>query len=212
MPYFVVSWMRLPSEAFTQFALSVQGTALLMLSVWSGISRRLGKRTAYMMGISLWVIAQAGLFFLQPGQSGLLYALGVLAGFGVSTAYLIPWSMLPDVIDLDELRTGKRREGVFYAFMIMLQKAGIALGLFLVGVALSWAGYIESGPGEPTPVQPDSALWVIRLVIGPFGTLVLLGSLVLVYFYPITQDLHANIRQRLMARHRRDSEAATGSE
>lgn len=208
MPYFVVSWMELTSAAFTQFALAVQGTALLMLFVWSAISRRIGKRTVYMLGISLWIVAQAGLFFLQPGQTWQLYTLGVLAGFGVSTAYLVPWSMLPDVIDLDELRTGKRREGIYYALMIMLQKVGIALGLFLVGIALSAAGYIETGPNDPTPLQPASALLVIRLVIGPFGTLVLVGGLILVYFYPITQELHANIRQRLMARHRRDAEAA----
>jgi GPH family glycoside/pentoside/hexuronide:cation symporter len=209
MPYFVVSWMGLTSAAFTQFALAVQGTALLMLFVWSAVSRRVGKRTVYMMGISLWIVAQAGLFFIGPGQMALMIGLGVVAGFGVSTAYLVPWSMLPDVIDLDELRTGKRREGVFYACMIMLQKVGIALGLFLVGYALTWAGYIESGPGEPTPIQPDSALLVIRLVIGPLGTLILLAGLGLVYFYPITQDLHAQIRQRLVNRHQRDAQKSS---
>jgi GPH family glycoside/pentoside/hexuronide:cation symporter len=42
-----------------------------------------------------------------------MYVLAVMAGFGVSTAYLIPWSMMPDVIELDELTTGQRREGIF---------------------------------------------------------------------------------------------------
>ena len=36
---------------------------------------------------------------LQPGQVAELYGLAILAGFGVSVAYLIPWSMLPDVIE-----------------------------------------------------------------------------------------------------------------
>ncbi|MBV5260334.1 MFS transporter [Synechococcus moorigangaii CMS01] len=199
MQYFVVSWMGLSAFVFTQFALVVQGTALLMLFVWSRLSRRWGKRMVYALGMGFWILAQAGLFFLQPGQEKLMFLLGFMAGLGVSTAYLIPWSMLPDVIELDELRTGQRREGVFYAFMVMLQKLGIAIGIYIVGKALDWAGYIERVPGSPPAIQPDSALWVIRLVIGPLGTVLLLGGLVLVYFYPITQTFHAEIRRKLQA-------------
>lgn len=202
MQYFVVSWMGLSSNVFTQFALTVQGTALVMLFVWNAACRRLGKRTVYFMGMSLWLVAQIGLFLLQPGQVGLLFACGVLAGFGVSTAYLIPWSMLPDVIELDELRTGERREGIFYAFMVMLQKLGIAIGLFLVGQALSWAGYIERLPNMPSPVQPDAALWIIRVVIGPLGASLLLLGMILAAFYPITQQVHVEILIQLAERRR----------
>ncbi|ANV91716.1 MFS transporter [Picosynechococcus sp. PCC 8807] len=207
MQYFVVSWLGLSDFVFTQFALVVQGTALLMLFVWSRLSRRWGKRTVYALGMGFWIIAQAGLFFLQPGQEKWLFLLGFMAGLGVSTAYLIPWSMLPDVIELDELRTGQRREGVFYAFMVMLQKLGIAFGIYIVGKALDWAGYIERVPGSPPAVQPDSALWVIRLVIGPLGTVLLIGGLILAYFYPITQGFHAEIRRKLQASDRLSSPA-----
>lgn len=208
MPYFVVSWMQMPSAMFTRFALAVQGTALLMLFVWSAISRRVGKKAVYFMGVSLWIVAQAGLFFLQPGQANLMFGLGVLAGFGVSTAYLVPWSMLPDVIELDELRTGQRREGTFYAFMVMLQKVGLAVGLFLVGNALSWAGYMERSPGQPAVVQPDAALLVIRLAIGPIPTLILLVGLLLAYFYPISRQVHAEILLQLQERRQQADKAS----
>ena len=122
LPYFVVNWMQMPEATFPQVAIAVQGTALVMLFVWSSISKRYGKKSVYFMGMGVWIIAQAGLFFLQPGQVGLMYILAILAGCGVSTAYLVPWSMIPDVIDLDELNTGQRREGVFYSFMVLLQK------------------------------------------------------------------------------------------
>lgn len=124
LPYFVVNWMQMPEATFPQVAIAVQGTALVMLFVWSSISKRYGKKSVYFMGMGVWIIAQAGLFFLQPGQVGLMYILAILAGCGVSTAYLVPWSMIPDVIDLDELNTGQRREGVFYSFMVLLQKLG----------------------------------------------------------------------------------------
>jgi len=206
MQYFVVSWMQLPATTFTLLAIAVQGTALSMLFVWSWVSQRVGKRIVFFIGCGIWVVAQAGFFFLQPGQVGLMFVLGIMAGFGVSTAYLVPWSMLPDVIELDELKTGQRREGAFYAFMVMLQKVGLAAGLFVVGQALDWAGYMETVAGEPAVAQPEAALLVIRLAIGPVSTLILCVGLVAAYFYPISREVHAEILLKLQAR--REGEGA----
>ena len=200
IPYFVVNWMGMREAESPLVALAVQGTALGMLFVWSRISQKVGKKAVYYMGMGLWILAQAGLFFVQPGQLGWMYFLAVIAGFGVSVAYLIPWSMMPDVIELDELQTGKRREGIFYGFMVLLQKVGLALGLFLVGQALQWSGFVEKVSGQPTPVQPDSALLAIRIAIGPLPTLALVGGVILAYFYPITKEVHAEILLKLQER------------
>ncbi|NJR25088.1 MAG: MFS transporter [Richelia sp. CSU_2_1] len=206
LPYFVIDWMKLPSSTFTQAAIAVQGTALAMLFVWNKVSERYGKKAVYFMGMSLWMIAQAGLFFLQPGQVALMYVLAVMAGVGVSTAYLVPWSMIPDVIELDELQTGERREGIFYAFMVLLQKIGLALGLWLVGQALEVAGFLPTVPGQPPPVQPDSALLAIRVAIGPLPTIALILGMILAYFYPITREVHAEILLKLRERKAGNSE------
>ncbi|MEN9244964.1 MAG: MFS transporter, partial [Gloeomargarita sp. DG02_5_bins_242] len=136
IPYFVKNWMGLTDQAFTQVVLAVQVTALVMLFVWAQASAKLGKKKVYFWGMTAWIAAQIGLFLLQPGQTGLMFGLAVMAGLGVATAYLIPWSMIPDVIEWDELRTGQRREGIFYALMVFLQKIGLAVGLFGVGQAL----------------------------------------------------------------------------
>ena len=204
--YFVVSWMKLPEASFPQVAIAVQGTALVMLFFWKAVSDRLGKKTVYFMGTAIWIIAQSGLFLLQPTQIGLMYVLAVMAGFGVSVAYLIPWSMVPDVIELDELQTGQRREGIFYGFMVLLQKMGLALALFLVGQALEIAGFIERPPGGEIPTQPESALLAIRLAVGPLPTLFLVGGLILAYFYPITREIHAEIRLKLQEREHKEGE------
>jgi GPH family glycoside/pentoside/hexuronide:cation symporter len=199
IPYFVVNCMKM--DSYFAVALIVQGVAIVMLFVWTAVSRRVGKRAVYFMGMSLWIIAQGGLFFLQPGQEVLLYMLAAMAGVGVATAYLVPWSMLPDVIELDELKTGQRREGVFYAFMVLLQKIGLAAALFLVGQALGAAGFIEKAANQPTlPQQPESALLAIRVAIGPLPTVALIFGLILAYFYPLTREVHAEILLKLRER------------
>jgi len=193
LPYYVVDWMKLPKTHFTQMALAVQGTALIMMFFWSAMGQKFGKKAIYCMGIPATIIAQAGFFFLQPGQVLLMYILAVMAGIGISVAYLVPWSMLPDVVDLDELNTGQRREGIFYGFVVQLQKFGVAGALFLVGKILDWSGLIPTVASQTPPIQPDSALLAIRFIIGPIPTLMLIIGLVLAYFYPITRSKHEEI-------------------
>ncbi len=208
IPYFILFWMNLPEVWISLVVLAVQSVAVLTLFGWTQLSTHLDKQAMYLIGAGLWLISQAGLFLLQPGQERLMIALALLAGVGVSaTVYLGPWSMLPDVIDLDELQTGERREGIFYALMVFLQKVGLAVGLFFVGQALDWAGFVPSVAGEPPPIQPESALLAIRIAIGPLPAVALIGGILLVWLYPITRQRHQQILRELAAR--RAGEEAT---
>ncbi|MEM6450235.1 MAG: MFS transporter [Cyanobacteria bacterium P01_D01_bin.105] len=199
LPFYAVSWMGV-SESLP--ALLVQGPAIALMFVCAALSKRLGKKRLYYLGSAIWIPVQAALYFLQPGQSALLFGLCFIASFGVAVAYVVPWSILPDVIDLDELKTGRRREGTFYSFMTLLQKLGLALGLFLVGAALKASGFIRVLPEQPLPEQPASALHTIRLFMGPVPLLFVLCALVLVYFYPLTREAHAEIMLKLAERKR----------
>jgi GPH family glycoside/pentoside/hexuronide:cation symporter len=151
--------MNLAEAKVPLVVIAVQGTALLMLFVWSFVSGRYGKKAVYFMGMGVWIIAQAGLFLLQPGQVGLMYVLAVMAGFGVSVAYLIPWSMVPDVTELDELNTGQRREGIFYAFMVFLQKMGLAVGLWCAGNWSRTGGFPKKFPAKRSQFSLIQHCW-----------------------------------------------------
>jgi len=199
IPFYATFWMGL--DSYFLAALLVQGTAIFMMYFVNRLSRRLGKQEIFYIGIGTWVIAQIALFFIQPGQVAALYLLCVVVSFGVATAYVVPWAMLPDVIELDELQTGQRREGVFYAFMTLLQKVGLGLGLFLVSLALQFSGF-ESGAVE----QPDSALLAIRIFIGPVPMVLLLLAMLLAWFYPIDRQAHEAMLLKLAERHRREDQ------
>jgi GPH family glycoside/pentoside/hexuronide:cation symporter len=109
--------------------------------------------------------------------------------------------MLPDVVELDELQTGRRREGAYYGFFVLLQKLGLALGLFLVSQVLAWSGYITPPPETTAPIiQPDSALTAIRWMIGPVPAVVLLIGMWLVSRFPITRAQHEETLAELKRR------------
>ena len=194
IPFYGEYWMNIDGGII---ALIVQGTAIVMMFVCAALSKRIGKRNLYFLGAGSWILIQIALFFLQPGQMSFLFVLSALAGFGVATAYVVPWSILPDVIELDELNTGRRREGMFYSFMTLAQKFGLAIGIYLVGLALKFSQFDET-----QIAQPESALTAIRFFMGPVPLVLLVAGVVLVYFYPITKEFHAEVMLRLAERKR----------
>jgi GPH family glycoside/pentoside/hexuronide:cation symporter len=197
---FTKDWIRLDMQLFSFLLLAIQFSSFIWVLIWAKVSERIGKQKVYYLGAGFFVLALMGLFFLQPGQVAGTFLLAAMAGIGISVGYLVPWSMVPDVIELDELETGQRREGVFYGFFVFLQKMGLALGLFVSGWALDLAGYINATPGQPDPVQPASALLAMRVLIGPVSAAVLLLSFLAVRAYPITRARHAEIRAELARR------------
>jgi GPH family glycoside/pentoside/hexuronide:cation symporter len=202
IPYFVTYWIRpeKPNEVIPLVILAVQGMAFVGLFGWSWVSRHWDKRTVYVAGMTVWILAQGGLFVLQPQQVTAMYVLAIAAGIGVSAGYLIPWSMMPDVIELDELETGERREGIFYGFMVLLQKIALALALFGVGQLLDRAGFILPQDNQPVLNQPPAVFDTVRVLIAPFPALLLIGGIAIGAVYPITKERYAEIRARIAAR------------
>lgn len=180
--------------------LALQFSAFVWVIIWGRVSERIGKKAVYYIGAVIFMAALLGLFFVPKGQTTLLYALGVVGGIGAAVAYLIPWSMLPDVIELDELQTGQRREGVFYGFFVFLQKMGLSIGLFVSGLVLEAAGYVGAAPGEAVPIQSEAVQTALRVLVGPVGAGILLLSFIAVYLYPITKAKHAEIKAQLAAK------------
>jgi glycoside/pentoside/hexuronide:cation symporter, GPH family len=196
---YVKYWIGAESQ-FGTLILAVQVSTFVFVLIWGRVALRLGKQMIYYLGMSAWVVVGIALYFVQPGQVGLLFLLAGLAGIGVAIGYLVPWSMLPDVIELDELQTGQRREGIYYGLFVFLQKLGISLGLAFSNFALEAAGYVNQATGQPIPVQPEGVLTVLRLFVGPLPALLLLLSFIVVRAYPITRARHAEMRAELERR------------
>ena len=186
----LVQVIHVPPGLSTWILLPFQISALVGLQLWSLVSNRHGRLVALRWGGGLWITAcLLSMVFapLAPGTSGFglapLVGLIALVGIGASTAYLIPWSLLPDAIDADPARPA----GLYTAWMVLGQKFVIGLSMSAFGGLLSLTGYIssETCSGALSFIeQPATALLAIRLCMGliPAG-LVALG-LVLMQRWP----------------------------
>jgi GPH family glycoside/pentoside/hexuronide:cation symporter len=183
-------------------------TAVLALPVWTWLARRFSKRGAYIAGMVFWAAVQWVLMTAQPGQIGFVLGLAVLAGLSVSTAHVLPEAIFPDVIEWDELRTRRRREGIYYGVKNFIRKLTGALAIFVALQVLGWFGYQAPPEGATQFAQPPAALAAIRILTGPVGALLLLSAVAAAWFYPLTRERHARVR-RLLAR-RAASRAARG--
>lgn len=170
---------------------------LLMLTVgafvffWKWISDRTSKSRAYAFGLVLMSLAAAATFMVGPDQFGLMLALIFVVGLGLSSHWVAPFAMVPDVVEHDQLATGQRREGMYYGVYGLTDKIMRTLGVFLVGIGLEAFGYI------PNVEQTAEALLGIRLIFGPIPAVLLLLVFPLLLRYPLDRKAHAELRQTL---------------
>lgn len=197
--YFANYYLRIPEQS-NYFVLVAQGSAILFIPIVVRVSQRLDKRRAFIFGSLSWVVVLLGISAIAADQAGLAYLLAALAGFGIATAYVVPWSMVPDVVEYDEIRSGQRREGSYYAFASFFQKLATGLALWGMGQALSLTGYITPLPSGPLPVQPVAAINAIRVFTGPIPAILLFLAVLCAWGYPITRESHQATLQELANR------------
>jgi GPH family glycoside/pentoside/hexuronide:cation symporter len=215
LPFYLLYWIAsgdmLASVSIKGFSLPLASavfalllvTATAVLPFWLWLSHRLGKHTAYIIGMVFWAVVQIGIFLVRPGQISLVLWMAFLAGLSVSAAHVLPDAMFPDVIEWDELRTGRRQEGVYYGVKNFIRKLTGALAIFLALQVLGWFGY-QTPPNEVTSfMQSQDTLMAIRILIGPLGAVLLFSAVITTWFYPLTRERHARIRKLLVQKNTR---------
>jgi len=195
-----VNFLGLDIAIVSAFFAVMMSVSILFIPFWLWVARLRNKREAYILGMGFWVIVQLMFFTIQPGQVNYLLIIAALTGVGVSAAYVLPDSIFADIIEWDELRTRRRQEGVYFGIRAFIRKLSGALVVFLALQLLGWFGY-QNPPDVATQfTQPDSALMVIRLLVSPFGALMLSGTIILAWFFPLSREKHQRIQNLLERR------------
>jgi len=190
--FFLKYWMNLEQQS-DLVAGSLFIAALFSLPFWNWISKRWDKRTAYIAGMLFLGLVMVGIIFLPPawGLTAVL-VVAAIAGVGFGAVQVLPWSMLPDAIEWDELNTGNRHEGTFYSLVTLFRKVAASFTIPLTLLVLSWTGYIPNAPA-----QPPSAITGIRAMMGPIPATLLLVGVVFAWFYPLNRRRFEAVRAQL---------------
>lgn len=216
-PYFTLYWIAQGNPLATvrvfgldlamesAFLGTLMLTTVLFVPFWLWLSRRTNKRSAYIAGMLFWVTMQFVIFTVQPGETNKMLILCVLLGIGLSSAYVLPDAIFPDIIEWDELQTGRRQEGIYYGARAFIRKMAGALAVFLTLQLIGWAGYAAPLADASVYTQPESVLTMIRLLISPFGAIVLFGAVLCAWFYPLDREKYKKIRELLAQRKERKS-------
>jgi GPH family glycoside/pentoside/hexuronide:cation symporter len=171
-------------------------TTIATIPFWVWLAKRVSKKMTYIIGMTLTLLAVI-VFAFAADKLGLTGALGIMlvAGFGFSSHYVLPWSMAPDTIEFGYARSRVRREGVYYSIWTFFTAVGGAVAGFLVGQTLGFFGYV------PDAVQSASSILGIRILIGPVAAVLILAGNLALAFYPLDrkryEELQAGIREKI---------------
>ena len=192
--YYVKYAMALPETAMDTVFPIFMITGVLFIPVWLAVGKRLGKIKSYYIGLALFTVIMASLFFTGADVLWLFYAQIFLAGVGFSSFQLFPFSMLPDTVEYDEMQSGLRREGIFSGMWSAGQKIAYSVGPPIVGFALSLSGFVREG------VQPESLVTGVRFIFCLFPAAMILLSFIPYRRYPLTEQEFEKVKARIAQR------------
>lgn len=185
--FYLAYWLHREPE-FAVIMATMLIAASLSLPMWLLVARHADKAAIFIVGAGWWIATQGVLVILPPEwPSWVMFAVAAATGVGYAVVDLMPWSMLGDVVDADELMTGERSDGIYAGTFTFLRKLGGATGVALAGLALDVAGFV---PGEE---QSVTVLMTIRVLTAAVPATFLAVAALLAWSYPLGRRRHAEI-------------------
>lgn len=157
------------------------GMSILSQPVWVKISERIDKKPSVILGLGSTLVSAFYfliLVFLKDsvaGQVRWFLPFAALSGFGMGGLFTMPLSMVADTIDVDELATGERKEGLYYGCMTLCYKLSQSAAIFILGVFLDLIKFDSS-----LPAQPSGTVLALGIILAA-GCILSIGTAILCY-------------------------------
>lgn len=168
-------------------------TTFVVIPIVARMSKTMGKKNAFIWSQAISILGYILLWFLFiPGKPYMFIIALPFFSFGIGSLFTLMMSMTADVIDLDELNTGQRREGVFGAIYWWMVKFGFAIAGLLTGAIMSLVGF-NPDAGE----QTEMAITGLRAFYSGFPIIGTLAAIWIMKNYDITEERANEIRAQL---------------
>lgn len=158
------------------------GMGIAWIPLVNYIANKLDKKFAYWTTMGLSGIVMLAFTWIGFGSFPVWLAYVVIFAFGNTAFWTLYCSLMYDIFELDEFKSGYRREGIITALMSFFQKLGAALTTQIMGAVLAWGQYDGTAA-----VQCDSALDAIQMLVTLLPAICGILAAVLAFIYPITR-------------------------
>ena len=178
--------------------LPLLGTSVIVTPILTWLSKFIGKKGGYMIGALSTAASALSWVWAQPSDP--LYFLmlrGAVTGVAFSANVMFATSMLNDAMEMDALRTGLRREGMYSALYSFVDKFGGAVGPAIVGAALSVAGFDKTASVTAANLAHVRQATLLGVAYIPTGCAVI--ALTLLSFYRLDQRALTTAREASLA-------------
>ncbi len=188
--YYYFNYMQTDEYVLSLIYFLSAACGVIFIPIITKLAEKHSKKASWIVNMGFFgLVLTIGVgYMLKPGMNGLAYTIAVLSAGGQMVAYQIGWSMIADCVEVDELKTGQRREGMIYGFVQLLQKFGDAFMMFVLGIALELIKY------NPDAVEqlPETILG-IRMLNGPVIGLLVIISILFAALSPMTREKHKQL-------------------
>jgi GPH family glycoside/pentoside/hexuronide:cation symporter len=206
MPYFnryVLNPPPIPHEVADGWLMVFLGgyflSGLLFLPLWLALARRIGKLNAWLTSFIMGITGGVALFSLGPGDNYACLGVIIWAGSSFGAGLFLPPAIQADVIDYDELHTGKRREAQYLALWGLVPKFIVIPSASLPLALLAWLGY------QPNVAQSESVVLAIRSVFALTPAVFSIAAFFIAWRFPIDETVHRAILAGIEAHQRGES-------
>ncbi|HRI99155.1 MAG TPA: glycoside-pentoside-hexuronide (GPH):cation symporter [Hyphomonas sp.] len=190
-------WIKYDLEDMSVMGWLLPLGALIVVAaspIWAQVSRLISKRSVFLVGVGLSVLAIGAFYVLNPRDHKLLMVLTIIGSLGASAKFVMFWSMLPDTVEFQNWRTGVSSSAKIFGFATFGQKVALAINAVAFGYLLTAVGYVADVP--PTP-EVKRAILAIMCLIPILGSLI---SAAFIWGYPISRSFHARIKLEIEER------------
>ncbi len=134
--YYVTVLLQIEREFVTQLLTIMLLTSFAFYPVVNIVAKKIGKKNTVLIAFSIFLTLFLSIFFMgkdslpiDPHVQG--YLIVIVAAIPMAILGILPNAILADIAELDALKTGSKREGLFYAGRTFMQKLGQTLAVLI---------------------------------------------------------------------------------
>ena len=165
--------------------------SLLLVPIWIPLARKFGKKNLYTFSMFLSGTAFGFLFFADFNNLYFLIIAGVMAGIANGCNNVIGPSIFSDIIDYDELQTGDRKEGAYFAVWSLVWKSANGIIILILGMVLSFVGY------KANIAQTELVINTMKFMFTLLPCMFYLLAASIFSFFKFDEETYNNIRTEL---------------